>query len=57
VQSGRTVSSARPLSSTERVVELARMLGGQLTREAREHAEQLLRLSSAKNVRSASTGM
>jgi DNA repair protein RecN (Recombination protein N) len=57
VQSGRMVSSARPLSSTERVVELARMLGGQLTREAREHAEQLLRLSSAKNVRSASTGM
>src|SRR5262249_57814488 len=37
VQAGRTVSSARPLSNTERVVELARMLGGQLTREAREH--------------------
>jgi DNA repair protein RecN (Recombination protein N) len=53
VQAGRTVSSARPLSSTERVVELARMLGGQLTREAREHAEQLLRMSAAKGQRSA----
>ena len=56
-QGGRTVSSARPLSSTERVVELARMLGGQLTREAREHAEQLLRLSASKGSRSASTGV
>ncbi len=50
-QSGRTVSSARPLSSTERVAELARMLGGQLTREAREHAEQLLRLTASKGGR------
>jgi DNA repair protein RecN (Recombination protein N) len=57
VQAGRTVSSARPLSSTERVVELARMLGGQLTREAREHAEQLLRMSASKGQRSASTAM
>ena len=56
-QAGRTVSSARPLSSTERVVELARMLGGQLTREAREHAEQLLRLSAGKGSRAASTGL
>jgi DNA repair protein RecN (Recombination protein N) len=56
-QAGRTVSSARPLSSTERVVELARMLGGQLTREAREHAEQLLRLSASKGPRSASAGV
>ncbi len=55
LQSGRTVSSARPLSSTERVVELARMLGGQLTREAREHAEQLLRLSATKATRTIST--
>jgi DNA repair protein RecN (Recombination protein N) len=55
-QAGRTVSSARPLSSTERVVELARMLGGQLTREAREHAEQLLRLSASKGSRSATSG-
>ena len=55
VQGGRTLSSARPLSNTERVVELARMLGGQLTREAREHAEQLLQLSSTKGSRSAST--
>jgi DNA repair protein RecN (Recombination protein N) len=51
VQSGRTVSSARALSNTERVAELARMLGGQLTREAREHAEQLLRLSATKGAR------
>jgi DNA repair protein RecN (Recombination protein N) len=57
VQAGRTVSSARPLSSTERVVELARMLGGQLTREAREHAEQLLRLSATKGQRPASAGI
>ena len=55
VQAGRTVSAARALSSTERVVELARMLGGQLTREAREHAEQLLRLSATKGSRAAST--
>jgi DNA repair protein RecN (Recombination protein N) len=54
VQNGRTVSAARPLSSTERVAELARMLGGQLTREAREHAEQLLRLSAAKGSRASS---
>ncbi|HXJ35053.1 MAG TPA: DNA repair protein RecN [Candidatus Eisenbacteria bacterium] len=52
-QSGRTVSSARPLSNTERVAELARMLGGQLTREAREHAEQLLRLTASKGGRAA----
>jgi DNA repair protein RecN (Recombination protein N) len=41
---GRTVSTARPLSGSERVDELARMLGGaRRTREAREHAEELLR--------------
>jgi DNA repair protein RecN (Recombination protein N) len=46
VQSGRTYSSARPLSASERVAELGRMLGGaRLTREVREHAEQLLRRS------------
>jgi DNA repair protein RecN (Recombination protein N) len=55
LQNGRTVSSARPLSSTERVAELARMLGGQLTREAREHAEQLLRLTAQKGPRTTST--
>jgi len=43
-QDGRTVSCARPLSNTERVAELARMLGGTArTPEVREHAEQLLR--------------
>jgi DNA repair protein RecN (Recombination protein N) len=52
VTNGRTVSAARPLSNTERVAELARMLGGQLTREAREHAEQLLRLTATKGSRS-----
>ena len=51
-QNGRTVSTARALSNTERVVELARMLGGQLTREAREHAEQLLRLRGTNAARS-----
>ncbi len=41
---GRTVSSAVRLSGTDRVTELARMLGGaRLTREAREHAQELLR--------------
>ena len=40
---GRTVSSARALSTNERVGELARMLAGsRITPEAREHAEQLL---------------
>src|SRR5262249_25995607 len=44
VEEGRTFSSARPLTTTERVAELARMMGGEnLTREVREHAEQLLR--------------
>jgi DNA repair protein RecN (Recombination protein N) len=44
VADGRTLSSARPLTATERVAELARMMGGEnLTREVREHAEQLLR--------------
>jgi DNA repair protein RecN (Recombination protein N) len=43
-RAGRTLSSARPLTSSERVAELARMLGGQkLSREVRQHAEQLLR--------------
>jgi len=41
---GRTVSTASPLSEADRVTELARMLGGaRITREAREHAEELLR--------------
>jgi DNA repair protein RecN (Recombination protein N) len=43
VEDGRTLSSARPLSTSERVAELARMLGGtRLTPEVREHAAQLL---------------
>ncbi len=41
---GRTVSSATRLSDEARVTELARMLGGaRLSREAREHAQELLR--------------
>ena len=49
VEDGRTMSTARPLSNSERVAELARMLGGaSLTREAREHAEQLLRKASGR---------
>jgi len=41
---GRTLSSAARLTDPDRVQELARMLGGaRLTREAREHAEELLR--------------
>jgi DNA repair protein RecN (Recombination protein N) len=48
-QDGRTVSCARPLTTTERVAELARMLGG-TTRipEVREHAEQLLRQAASR---------
>ena len=43
---------ARPLSTTERVAELARMLGGaRLTRETREHAEQLLQQARPRKPR------
>ena len=49
VTDGRTVSSARPLTASERVTELARMMGGDnQTREVREHAEQLLRRAQAR---------
>src|SRR3989442_738569 len=49
VEDGRTVSSVRPLATSERAAELARMLGGErLTREIREHAEQLLRPAQAR---------
>jgi DNA repair protein RecN (Recombination protein N) len=45
---GRTVSSASALSDADRVTELARMLGGaRVTREAREHAQELLRQGRA----------
>src|SRR5438093_654172 len=50
VEKERTVSTARPLAPTERVAELARMLGGErLTHEVREHAEQLLRRASGRS--------
>jgi DNA repair protein RecN (Recombination protein N) len=42
VQAGRTISEIKLLEKTERVTELARMLGGQ-TEAARKHAEALLR--------------
>ncbi|MFN8544583.1 MAG: DNA repair protein RecN [Candidatus Binatia bacterium] len=49
VVDGRTVSTARPLGTTERVAELARMLGGaRITREAQDHAEQMLRQAAGK---------
>ncbi|TMA38498.1 MAG: DNA repair protein RecN [Deltaproteobacteria bacterium] len=52
VHAGRTTSMARPLSTTERVAELARMLGGaRLTRETREHAEQLLQQARPRKPR------
>jgi len=45
---GRTVSTATRLTEAERVDELARMLGGaRVTREAREHARELLRQGKA----------
>lgn len=48
VVGGRTVSSARALATSERVAELARMLGGaKLTPEARHHAEELLQHGAA----------
>jgi DNA repair protein RecN (Recombination protein N) len=49
VADGRTFSSARPLTTGERVMELARMMGGEnQTREVREHAEQLLRRAQTR---------
>src|SRR5437016_7280255 len=52
VEDGRTVSSVRPLATSERAAELARMLGGErLTREIREHAEQLLRRARSEERR------
>jgi DNA repair protein RecN (Recombination protein N) len=49
VDGGRTYSSARPLSTGERVAELARMLAGaRMTPEAREHAEQMLRRAQGR---------
>jgi DNA repair protein RecN (Recombination protein N) len=49
---GRTVSSARPLSSPDRVTELARMLGGaRVTKEAQQHAEELLASAAGGNGR------
>ena len=48
VVGGRTLSSAQALSASERVTELARMLGGaKLTPEARQHAEELLHTAAA----------
>ncbi|HKX61476.1 MAG TPA: DNA repair protein RecN, partial [Verrucomicrobiae bacterium] len=41
VKDGRTISQIASLEKTERVTELARMLGGQTT-AARKHAEELL---------------
>jgi DNA repair protein RecN (Recombination protein N) len=50
VRSGRTVVSAALLDETERVAELARMLGGAETDDAaRGHAEKML--EEAKGVR------
>ena len=58
VENGRTLSTARALSATERVAELARMLGGaSLTREVREHAEQLLRRASGRKGLTERTGV
>ncbi|TMB45283.1 MAG: DNA repair protein RecN [Deltaproteobacteria bacterium] len=52
VHAGRTTSTARPLTATERVAELARMLGGaRLTRETREHAEHLLQQARPRKAR------
>ena len=55
VEDGRTLSTARALSSTDRIAELARMLGGarQQSREVREHAEQLLRHGHERTARGA----
>ena len=43
VDSGRTITEVVPLSSSERVDELARMLGGEtVTETARRHAREML---------------
>ncbi len=43
VDAGRTVTEVVPLSSSERVDELARMLGGEtVTETARRHAREML---------------
>lgn len=50
VSGGRTVSSARPLSTGDRVTELARMLGGaRMTKEAQQHAQELLDSAGARS--------
>jgi DNA repair protein RecN (Recombination protein N) len=43
VERGRTVTAVSELSDTERVEEVARMLGGEVvTQRAREHAREML---------------
>ena len=49
VESGRTATEIRPVDETERVGEIARMLGGEsLTSVARAHAGELLENASAR---------
>jgi len=44
VEQGRTVTRVKELSESDRVAEIARMLGGiKITEQARRHAEELLR--------------
>ena len=46
---GRTVSTARPLTDAERVVELSRMLSGSPeSNTAREHAEELIAVAATR---------
>jgi DNA repair ATPase RecN len=45
VSEGRTISEIKPLGATERIGELARMLGDQ-SDLARKHAEALIRQAS-----------
>src|SRR5438067_11663437 len=52
VEDGRTVSTARPLTATQRVAERARVVGGEgLTREPGEHAEHLLQQARPRKAR------
>ena len=47
VENGRTISNVEALSSSERITEIARMLGGE-SRATLDHARELLSASSNK---------
>ncbi len=51
VESGRTISTIRSLTDDDRIMELARMLGGEsLTDQTVAYARELVETSSARNL-------